>query len=119
MLTDVVVAGGKDTKRYTIAIEGIEHVSLLVRHFTEIQYKNFQNSHSVLGGDLGARITKIHTRKLEYRTTALYQLNRLAAVSIVRTIFVVDSRESKLKSIKKVGIACENFISAINAEDQC
>lgn len=54
----MVVAGGKDTKRYTIAIEGIEHVSQLVRHFTEIEYKTFQNGYSVLGGDLEARITQ-------------------------------------------------------------
>lgn len=99
-----------------LQLKGIEHVSQLVRHFTEIEYRNFQNDYSVLGGDLEARITNIHTQILEYRTITLYQLNRLAAVSIARTIFVVDSQESKLESVKNVEIACEKLILAISAK---
>ena len=104
-------------KHHSAAIDGLEHISQLVRRYAEVEKIYLQVGDLIDTQDLEAEMTKLYKRVLEYEATATCQFNRSPAIWIARNIVEADDWGSIFERLKTLDMACAKFIEITDAKD--
>ena len=106
-----------DTKQRAAAIDGLQYISTLVRHYTEIE-RIYLQGELVLRGELETAVAKLYKQILEYQARAACQFDRNTAHQLARNIGEVDSWADLLHDIKASDEVCAKVREIIDVSDR-